>query len=193
MEQSKKIVENFKTIFAAKVNETELFQPAKEEQYEELKNLFGEQVTAVLDFYKLFQPVDLPLTDSYVKLLDIDSIIEENMNSEQSRYLADFGVYTFALTVGGNILCIDVNDCVDGDPVVLIADSSFCSYNEDDERVEIDMIPESVEEDFDDEEYVELNYVNIRKCLGKIEDSFMTFMDKLSQNKYEDIEEFLPE
>jgi len=38
---------------------------------------------------------------------------------------------------------------------------------------------------------VAVNYPNIKKCLTKIEASFLLFMEKLSQNEYEDIEEYL--
>lgn len=38
------------------------------------------------------------------------------------------------------------NDCIDGNQVVLMADSGFYSYNEDEDRVGIDMVPEAVEE-----------------------------------------------
>lgn len=67
----------------------------------------------------------------------------------------------------------------------------FCSYNEIYECVEIGIVPEDVLEQIPQNEILRLNYPNITKCLRKIEDSFIEFMLKLSNDEYEDIEEYL--
>ena len=185
----KQIVENFKRIF----EEEELFIQATSAQISKLENLLGKNVGKIIDFYREYQPYNMPMTESYVQLLDIDNIISENTEAEPGVYLADFGVFCFALTVGGNVLCIDTNDAKNGDASVLIADANFCSYNEFYNCVEIGIAPEEVLEQLADDELLPLNYPNLKKCLTKIEDSFMDFMLKLSNDEYEDMEEYLEE
>ena len=53
-------------------------------------------------------------------MLDIESILDENTNFAPGSYLSQFGVFVFATTVRGNGICIDTNDCKNGDPAVLI-------------------------------------------------------------------------
>ncbi|WP_448821813.1 hypothetical protein [Cetobacterium sp.] len=131
------------------------------------------------------------MLSSYVQLIGIDNIIVENTNAEPGKYLAEYGVYVFAITVGGNVLCIDTNDVKEGDASVLIADSNFCSYNEVYDCIEIGIVPEMLLDDLSNNGIVRLNYMNIKKCLNKIDDSCLDFMMKLSNEEYEDIEEFL--
>ncbi len=182
-----KLIKNFNKI----LEKDNLFIQATSIQINKLKALFGDGVDKIVDFYARYQPYDIPMLKSYVQLLGIDNIIEENTNAEPGKYLAEYGVYVFALTVGGNVLCIDTNNAKDGDTSVLIADSNFCSYNEFRKCVEIGIIPEEVMEQFTNEEIIPMNYTNITKCLKKVEDSFMQFMLKLSNDEYEDIEEYL--
>ena len=181
------IIKNFNNIF----EKEDLFIEASPMQINELKDLFGNDVSKVLDFYSKYQPHNVPMLNSYVQLIDINRIIEENTNGEPGKCLAEYGVYVFALTVGGNVLCIDTNDIKNGDASVLIADVNFCSYNEIYECVEIGIVPEDVLEQIPQNAILRLTYPNITKCLRKIEDSFIEFMLKLSNDEYEDIEEYL--
>ncbi len=180
------IIKNFIDLFK---NE-DAFIPADPAQLESLKALMGDKCSVVIDFFGRYQPDNVPMTDSYVSLLNIEKIVEENTVGEPGRFLAAHGVYVIALTVGGNVICIDSNNSSEGDPSVLIADSGFCSYNEFRECVEIGIAPEEIFEEVDDD-ILPLNYHNIVRCLPKIEDSFIEFMTKLSNDEYEDIEEYL--
>lgn len=181
------LVQNFYNTF----NNKEIFCCASDDQIRNLSDLFGKKVNKIIDFYRQYQPNNIPMLDSYVKLLDIDNIIMENTVAEPGRYLAEYGVYVFALTVGGNVLCIDSNECTDDDASILIADSNFCTYNEFYKCVEIGDIPDELVDNLMKEGIVRLNYLNIKKCLKKIESSFFTFMKKLSKNEYGDIEDYL--
>ena len=101
----------------------------------------------------------------------------------------------FAVTIGGDAVCIDTNDTKDGDPVVLIIDHSLLYFDADDyeEEVEIEIanLPSYIDEDdFTDEDF-EFNYENVRKFVYKIEDSFVEFIKKYSQNLYGDFESYL--
>lgn len=183
----KQIAENFKRIY----EKEELFIEATPMQISKLEGLLGNKVCKIIDFYKNYQPYDIPMSKSYVQLLDIEGIVLENTNAEPGKYLAEYGVIVFAVTVGGNVLCIDTNSANDGDASVLIADANFCSFNESLECVEIGIVPDEIYEQLIENEAVILNYENITKCLNKIENSFMEFMLKLSNDEYEDIEEYL--
>lgn len=187
MKSKEKVVKNFQKMF----DEEDLFISSSNEQIEKLENLIGKKVEKFIDFYQDYQPYEIPMLDCYVKLLDIDNIIMENTYGEPGKYLAEYGVYVFALTVGGGVICIDTNNVHNGDAPVLIADVDFCFYNERLQDVEIANAPEKVFDKLKDDEVLTLNYPNIKKSLCKIENSFEKFMIKLSKNKYEDIEEYL--
>ena len=182
-----KIINNF----MEKFENEDLFIEATPEQINRLKELWGNGAGAVIDFYSKYQPYEIPMTESYVQLLDIDRMIMESTNAEPGKYLAEYGVYVFAVTVGGNVLCIDTNDIHNGVPSVRIADSGFCDFNEFYECAEIGIVPEEVMDEFPEDEMIPLNYENIALCMKKIEDSFFDFMLKLSNDEYEDIEEYL--
>lgn len=161
-----KIIGNFEILFKQEAHEEPLFIPATTQQLEDLKKLVGDSATVFMDFYKEYQPCyGVPALDCYVNMLDIDSIIVENTNGEPGEYLAQFGVIVFATTVGGNVICIDTNDCKNGDPAVLIASCDFCFYDEEKQHIEIAYVPDDVMDEYEDNEPIILNYTNIKKCL----------------------------
>ena len=185
-----KIISNFTKI----LDETgsSLFAPPTEEQLEKLRQLVGNKVPKFIDFYEKYEPQHgFPTLDCYLNLLDIDDILTENQDGEPGEHLAKYGVFVFATTVGGDLVCIDTNNCKDGDPAVLVASHTFCSFNYDLGCVELYDVPDAVSDAYEEADYIPLNYTNIKKSLPKIERSFLKFMDKLSRNKYEDIEEYL--
>lgn len=181
------VAANFKEL----LKREDLFDKATTVQENELRNLLKDGANNVVEFFINYQPYNIPMLDSYVKLIGIDNIIIENTKSEPGKYLAQFGVFVIAVTVGGNVICIDTNDAKDGDPSVLIADANFCSYNQFWDCIEIGIVPDDVTEQLQENELLCLNYDNIKKCLNKIEDSFIEFMLKLSKNQYDDIEKYL--
>lgn len=187
------IVKNICNIFKEKgINGMDsFFCQATESQIDKLRNLVGDNVDKVLEFYGKYQPVNVPQLPCYLKLLDIEAIIEENSYGEPSMYLSKYGVITFGVTAGGNAVCLDTNNAINGDPAVLIADSAFCYYDDDSKEVLVSLIPEEVEDQFDLSEPIVMNYDNIKLCLKKINDSFVDFLMKISENYYQDIEEYL--
>lgn len=186
MNSMKQIAKNFIEMCG---NE-DAFIEASSAQAEMLTDLIGEECSAVIEFFTKFQPNNLPMTESYVSLLNIEKIIAENA-VEPGEFLAEYGVYVIAVTAGGNAVCVDTNNMTDGDPSVLIADSGFCAYNDSLGCVEITVAPDEVLDELDDDEILPLNYENIVRCLPQIEESFTEFMSKLSVNEYDDIEEYL--
>ncbi|MEE1125378.1 MAG: hypothetical protein U0L18_05510 [Acutalibacteraceae bacterium] len=185
------IEKNFRKSLNIEYTEQKLFVKATEEQLNSLINLIGEEPTEVISFYKNCQPYEMPMLDCYLSLCDIERMIEENTAGEPGIYLANHNIFVFAVTVGGNVVCIDKNDMRKGDPSVLLFSYDFCSYNDDLGAVELVEYPDELDED--DDNTPEFNYKNIVKCAYKIEKSFTRFINKLSKNKYEDIEELLDE
>lgn len=158
----------------------------------ELESLGLNKVSRFIEFYREYNPVDCPMTDSYVSLCSIENIATENTKGEPGIYLSKIGLIVFAVTVGGNPICIDCNNVIDGDASVYIADSNFCAYNDDLEMVEIVWPSEELIEIVgDNDEPIELTYENALLCMKKVEDSFICFLEKLSRNEYEDLEELL--
>lgn len=188
-----RVVSNIKKMFENKDIESveNLFGIATEAQLKQLRELMGSDAYKVIEFYESYQPIDVPMLPCYLSLLDIDSIIEENTYGEPGKYLAKYGVFTFGVTVGGNVVCIDTNNVNNGDPVVLIADSGFCYYDEDEDEVVVALIPDEVEDKFDLSEETILDYESIKLCLKEISHSFVDFLIKLSEGQYDDIESFL--
>ncbi len=181
------LITNFYNMFGSK----DIFCHATEEQIKQLTKLFGGNVKKIIEFYSVYQPNNIPMLDCYVQLLGIDSMINENTNSEPGKYLSEYGVVVFALTVGGNLLCIDTNDSFEDDAPVLIADANFCSYNKAYDCIEIGVVPYDLLPQLMGDGVLRLNYDNIKKFLPKVESSFLLFMNNLSCNYYNDIEDFL--
>lgn len=192
----KKIVDNLIKVFVEKgVAETDIiFQKAKEEQMQQLQDLVGDNAKEVLEFYREYQPEEVPMLPNYLNLLNIEGIVEENTCGEPGMHLAKYGVITIGVTVGGNVVCIDTNDVSEAGPKVLLFDSNFCYYDDEDDIVRIGYIPSSAKHLFDLSDPQKINtlsYENIKKCGHVLSESFMDFMEKLSCNYFEDIEEFL--
>ncbi len=176
-------------------DETEIvFQKSTETQMKQLRSLVGAHAKQVLEFYKEYQPMDIPMFPCYLELLNIDGIVDENTCGEPGMHLAKYGVITIGVTVGGNVVCIDTNDVSNADPKVLIFDSNFCYYDDEKDIVRIGYIPSSAKHLFDlskPQEATILSYENITKCAHVLSESFVDFLEKLSCNYYEDIEAFL--
>ena len=195
MSLQKKIENNFKQSLSVENSSEPLFVPTPKEKFDALKNLIGDKSSKFIDFYKDSQPNQISNYKSYSTLLDIDGIIEENTELVPGVFLSKIGIFVFAVTIGGDAVCIDTNDTKDGDPVVLIIDHSLLYFDADDyeEEVEIEIanLPSYIDEDdFTDEDF-EFNYENVRKFVYKIEDSFVEFIKKYSQNLYGDFESYL--
>lgn len=184
-----KIIENnLNKVLTSENSSNSFFVPTSKEQLSELTELLGNTASRFIEFYQDNQPDILPILKSKTRLLDIESIIEENMDLAPGAYLSKLGIYVFAVTIGGNVICIDVNDMKEGDPVVLIIDHTFFYCDEDEEEIEIVNLPSYIDESEVSDEDFEFNYKNVRKFVYKIEDSFVKFMKKFSLDEYDDLE-----
>ena len=192
----KSIINNFVNLMKEDgFEEAEIvFEKSEQTKIEKLNALAGDNVNKVLEFYREYEPIELPMLPCYLRLLNIDAIIDENACGEPGMHLAKYGVFTIGVTVGGNVVCIDTNNAKNGDPGVVLFDSNFCYYDAEKDIVRVGYIPGSAMHLFDltdKSQITVLNYENIQKCGYKICDSFVEFLEKLSTNYYEDIEELL--
>lgn len=190
------IISNLKKVFIEDgADESEIiFKSSTESEMKQLRDLVGDKVERVLEFYKDYQPTCTPMFPCYFTLLGIDSMIDENTCGEPGMHLAKYGVVTIGVTVGGNVVCIDTNNVNNGDPKVLLFDSNFCYYDDEKDIVRIGYIPSSAEQFFDFSDPTKINVLNdenIKICGHVLSESFVDFLEKLSCNYYEDIEAFL--
>lgn len=192
MNLQNEVENNLKNVFSD-YNSEKFFVDTFAEQLHKLIGLVGESPVKFVEFYSEKQPNEMPNMKSYATLYCIDRIIEENTELAPGAYLAKLGIFVFAVTSGGNVICIDINDMNNGDPTVLLIDQSFCCGEEDDidSEVEIVNLPSYIDEDDYSDEDFEFNYENVRKFVYKIEDSFTEFVRKYSLNQYDDLEKKL--
>jgi len=142
----------------------------------------------IVDFYRDFEPQNLPALSGGIRLLGLEQIKAENATAIPSMFLVKFGLLTVATTIGGNVICLDLNAINNEEPRVLIADHSFCSYNDDLDVVECVIVPDDIADKFSDDEPIVLTYDIIKSCLPQVADSFSSFLSKLANEEYVDIE-----
>lgn len=172
--------------------ETEnFFQKPTETELDTLRRLVGDNVDKVMEFYKEYQPYELPMLPCYLNLRSIKVLVEENKNFAPGAYVSQHGVIVFGTTVGGDAVCIDTNRAVDGDPAVVMVDHTFCYEDGETGKICVSHVPQRVMEQLDPKEPLPFNYKTIALCASRINDSFVDFIKKLSEGYYEDMEEFL--
>ena len=127
MKSYEEIIKNFKMTFFEEGST--LFTKAKGEDIQELKELFGIKMEKVIDFYANYEPNEIPMLNCNIQLHNIERILDENYRCEPGKYLAMYGVYVFATTIGGGCVCLDTNNIVNGEPSILAVDSSFAYFD----------------------------------------------------------------
>ena len=106
------------------------------------------------------------MTNAGIYLLDLEAIKDENSSDAGGGVLLKYGLITIATTIGGDLVCIDLNDMKNNDPkVVIIEHWSCCSVD-------------SVE-----------NYEDVQEIEHLISETFSEFLWKLSGDEYEDFED----
>lgn len=158
----------------------------KENDLENLKSFLIPETIG--NFYRDFEPQNLPALSGGIRLLGLEQIKKENASAVPSMFLVKFGLLTVATTIGGNVICLDLNAIKNGEPRILIADHSFCSYNDDLNVVECVIVPDDIADNYSDDEPIVLTYNLIKSCLPQIADSFSDFLIKLANEEYIDIE-----
>lgn len=158
----------------------------KENDLENLKSYSIPET--IVTFYRDFEPQNLPALSGGIRLFGLEQIKEENASAAPSMFLVKFGLLTVATTIGGNVICLDLNAIKNDEPRVLIADHSFCSYNDDLDVVECIIVPDDIADNYSDDEPIVLTYNLIKSCLPQVADSFSDFLIKLANEEYVNIE-----
>lgn len=184
-----KVVERFKKVFegngAVEDSEYPWFGQADKEQLTYLTDLYktfqywtqiylDDELEAlkdykipqsVIDFYAQYEPKDIPITNAGIYLLDLEAIKAEN-STAGGGVLLKYGLVTIATTIGGELVCIDLNDMKNDEPKVVIIEHWCCC-------------------DVSDVE----SYEYVCEIEHLVAESFSEFIWKLSGDEYEDFED----
>lgn len=139
----------------------------------------------VISFYKSFEPGEIPQLGGGVDLLDLNGIKEENCNLSPGAYLIQYGLITFATTVGGNVICMDLNTINNGEPRIIYADKSWFLFNEQERKLEFSFYPFEIQEE---DEF--LTQSIIKKYMPEISSTFTEFLEMLCSEDEWDAEDY---
>lgn len=154
----------------------ENFEVLSEEDLSDIKELLDRELPKeIIDYLKKCIPEeDIELDNDFV-LFSLDTILEENEDAVPGVNILPYGFFTFAGTVDGDVLCVDLNSKENS---VYLCSHSLLS---DEEEIvfyksEIGMVK------------LPFNYENIKKCSIKLTDSFEKFVVKMSKDDLEPID-----
>lgn len=164
------------------------FIKAVDTEKEMLFHLLGNAHNNFVDFYLNYQPTKLPRLACNCTFLDIKAMVEQNTDFEPGCYLRECGIYTFALTIGGHAICIDINS-----GSIYICDHGLVmqDFDTDDIVINSGLVSCDVYDSFHISGEIPFNYDNIIICMDKIENSFLTFMENIADGKYTDLEKLI--
>lgn len=137
---------------------------------------------SVLSFYREYEPKELPTLPCYLNLLDLRAIREENSELAPSAVVIAHGLLTIGTTMGGNAVCMDLNEIDEGEPRILYVDRSYINFDYGTRKVMVSF------RGLDDRGPMTMKL--IKNELPVIAETFTEFLEKLSTGQYEDIEEF---
>ncbi|EKQ56084.1 MULTISPECIES: SMI1/KNR4 family protein [unclassified Clostridium] len=139
----------------------------------------------IISFYENFEPRELGILNGDVCLLDLNGIKEENCDLSPGAYLIQYGLITFATTVGGNVICMDLNTIKNGEPRVVYADKSWFLFNEEERKLEFSFYPFEIEE----EDELLTQHI-IKKYIPEISSTFTEFLKMLYSEEEWDAEDY---
>lgn len=176
-------------------NPSVLFRETTEAERQKLISLVGTEATTFTAFYEKYQPDDLvTFAKADINFLSIERIVEEIEGMAPSYYLKDFGIIPFASTTGGNVLAIDTNGIKGGDPRVLIIDHQFL-YEDANEPgklwIDSGFVSKAAADFFDDD--CEATVENLQRGAIELEGSFVRFLQRLSRDEYDEVEDYMDE
>lgn len=139
---------------------------------DELETLMNYKVPqSVIEFYVQYEPKGIPTTEAGIYLLDLENIKDENSSDAGGGVLLKYGVITIATTIGGDLVCIDLNNMKNNEPKVVIIEHWECC--------DVDCVK---------------SYEDVCEIEHLVSESFSEFLWKLSGDEYEDFEDtFLQE
>lgn len=168
----------------------------EEEELTCLKNY--EVPEKVVQFYKEYNPIGNPMLFGGVNLFDLNTIKEYNSTAFPDAYLIKYGVIVIGNTIGGNLICLDLNRKTNDEPRIIGIDHTIIYCSDEHNKPEV-VARELSEEDIKlleegvikDEDLIEwLSYETLVKYTPEISKTFTEFLLDLSNedSKLEDIE-----
>lgn len=152
----------------------------------------------VLQFYKEYNPIGNPMIFGGINLFGLNSIKEYNSTAFPDSYLIKYGLIVIGNTIGGNLICLDLNSIINDEPRVIGVDHTIVYCSEEHGRPEIvarELSDEEIEQlengTIKEEELTEwLSYENLIKYTPEISKTFSEFLFDLANedSKFEDIE-----
>lgn len=152
----------------------------------------------VVQFYEENNPKGNLMLSNGVNLFDLNTIKEYNSTAFPDAYLIKYGVMVIGNTVGGNLICLDLNCLTNDEPRVIGIDHTiiYCS----DEKNKPEVVARTLSEEeiklleeglIKDEDLIEwLSYETLVKYTPEISKTFTEFLFVLSDenSRNEDIE-----
>ena len=132
----------------------------------------------IIDFYKQYEPNDLPYLSGHIDLLSIKEIRYVNTTIKPSAYLLRYGLLTIAMTGEGDVIMMDLNNLNDGQPRILFGSVNWFNFNEMVRKVSVSAYSLGLSN-----AYLSENIINNK--LPVMEESFYDFIIGLSEDKYE--------
>lgn len=166
---------------------------------EDLRGLKNYKVPRkIVYFYKEHNPKGNPMLFGGVNLFDLNTIKEYNSTAFPDAYLIKYGIMVIGNTIGGNLICLDLNYVTNDEPRVIGVDHTiiYCSDEHNKPEVvaselseeEIKLLEAGVIKEEDLTEW--LSYETLVKYTPVIAETFSQFLSALSneESKFEDIE-----
>lgn len=131
----------------------------------------------IIEFYKKYEPNDLPYLSGYIDLLSIKEIKYVNTTIAPSAYLLRYGLLTIALTGEGDAIVIDLNNINKGQARILFCSAKWFKFNEMLRKVNVSSYFLGISNAY-------LSDNIIKNKLPVIEETFYDFVLGLSEEKY---------
>lgn len=147
-----------------------------EEELEDIKKYTIPE--EIINFYKKYEPNNLPYLSGHIDLLSIKDIRYVNTTVAPSAYLLRYGLLTIALTGDGDVIMMDLNNINNGQPRILFGSFNWFNFNEMVRKVSVSSYSLGLSNSY-------LSDHIINNKLPVIEESFYNFIIGLSEEKYE--------
>jgi hypothetical protein len=139
----------------------------------------------VVEFYRHFEPKEVPIVSGGIRLWDLKRIFEESAGYVPGCYVLLYGLLAFASTIGGNVLCMDLGRLNHSQPRLVYVEHD--AFYRDRKTGEVEWVTAP-------DEWLEQNGEAVLSrevidILPEVAPTFETFLWKVARKEFEDIEE----
>lgn len=142
----------------------------------------------LIEFYKKFNPINVPMNDAEINLADLNGIKEEYLQNEPGCFLIRWGFLVFATTIGGNSVIVDLN-CPKMPVYLSDFNLLYCKGVPGNMEIMFSFPSKHLMKKYG--ETVPVNEETLKQSMVLAEESFETFINNLSENKYGILEDLL--